>query len=171
LCAGGVSETNKINELIKSTSHWPSDCILIIKAKNSNPLLERKITETQKFKNIIFCNDYFSPDELHSLIKYCNGSICLYKNESENIYYLGKSSGKIMRSIALGKPVIATKFPSLEFIEEFGIGKLVENENDIGNAIKYLIENSNYLENNCVNSYHKISFERYWKIIEKRIIQ
>ena len=84
---------------------------------------------------------------------------------SDNFRFIGKSSGKILRSIALGKPVIASKFKSLKYIEDNKFGILVSHPNEISEAIKSIISNQKMYNENCNENYNKISFEKYWKKI------
>ena len=109
------------------------------------------------------------PKKLHSLIRYCTASICLYRDINDNFKYVGKSSGKLMRSIALGNPVIASKSDSLKFVEDLGFGKLVSHPNEISNAVQFVVDNNDKLKENCEKNYYKISFETYWRIFEKKL--
>ena len=170
LTAGGISETYLISDLISSVRNWPKNCVLIVKSKNSNDDLKNKYPELNLSENIILCNENLSSKKLHSLIKYCTASIGLYRNENDNVYYVGKSSGKIMRSLALGKPVIASNFPSLNFIKEMNLGKLVSDPGEIGKAVEYILENQEKLMANCIENYPTISFEKYWTIFKKNLI-
>jgi glycosyltransferase involved in cell wall biosynthesis len=169
LSAGGINETYLLPELLRSIKDWPENSILILKGKNDIAEIREKYKDLDYPNKIIWSSDSFSPDELHSLIRYCTASVCLYRNENENIYYMGKSSGKLMRSIGLGKPVIATNFPSLNFVEEMEIGKLVGVQDEIGEAVNYIIQNEAKLAANCIEKYPAISFEKYWDVLEKKL--
>ena len=59
---------------------------------------------------------------LNSLVAHCNGSFALYRNMGPNILLTGTSSGKLMRSVMCGSPVIASSFDSLRFVSQEGIG-------------------------------------------------
>ena len=161
ISAGGVGDLYQTGELLNSVSSWPKNVVLILKGKTNIEEYRKKYAHLDN-QNVIWCSDSFSPDKLHSLIKYCSASICLYRNTSGNILYMGKSSGKIMRSLALGKPVIATDFGSLSFVKELNLGKLVAHPDEISRAIKYIIDNQKELESACSKNYKQISFEKYW---------
>ena len=170
LAAGGINDTYLISDLLESLNEWPKDAILILKSKNKINDFNRSINQLHLKDKVIWVNESYSLDKLHSLIKYCTASICLYKNEGDNIYYMGKSSGKIMRSIALGRPVISSDFPSLKFIELLKIGKLVSTSTEIVEAIEFIMDNNDKLKENCEKNYNQISYETYWRIFEKHLI-
>ena len=149
LSAGGIGDLYFISEILNSVKAWPDNTTLILKGKNNIDAIKQKYNHLALDNKVIWCSDNFSPDELHSLIKYSTASICLYRNENDNIYFMGKSSGKLMRSIALGKPVIASNFKSLNFVEELKIGKQAGNEAEIAEAVKYIIANEIELQSNC----------------------
>jgi glycosyltransferase involved in cell wall biosynthesis len=169
LAAGGINDTYLISDLLESLNKWPKDAILILKSKNKINDLNRSFNQLNLKDKVICVNESYSLDKLHSLIKYCTASICLYKNKGDNIYYMGKSSGKIMRSIALGKPVISSDFPSLKYIELLKIGKLVYTSTQIVEAVEYILENEEKLIANCLEKYPLIGFEKYWEKFEKNI--
>ena len=169
LSAGGIGDLYFLPELLNSLENWPDDAILILKGKNNINSIKNKYSHLPIKDKVIWCSDNFLPDELHSLIKYSTASICLYKNENDNIYYMGKSSGKLMRSIALGKPVITSNFSSLNFVEELEIGKQAGKETEIVKAVNYIIKNGNQLQTNCIQKYSSISFEKYWSKLEESI--
>lgn len=165
LMAGGISDHNYILEIIKSTMRWPENAILLIKGKK-NSFLNQNFIANQK---IYYSDNMFSQKKLHSLIKYCTASICLYKEINDNFKFVGKSSGKLMRSIALGKPVIVNDSTSFDFVNQYNIGAAIKNEQEIPTAIKYILENEAELQKNCSNTYHKISYEKYWGELENML--
>ena len=167
IMAGGISEHNYINEIIESTNLWPENTILLLKGKKNESI---KINSNNKSK-IVFSDEILEPAKLHSLIKYCDASICLYKEINENFKFVGKSSGKLMRSIALGKPVITNNNTSFSFIKELNIGVTINQPEEISSAIKFIIENKTLLEKNCSEKYHAICYESYWEKFEKHLFK
>lgn len=164
LMAGGLQEFNQISELITSLQHWPENTVLILKGKNDVKGFKQKHSDLSE--KIIWSSESFSPDKLHSLIKYCSASLCLYKHINDNLTYVGKSSGKLMRSVILGKPVITSTSDAFRFVEEMNIGIMTNSTGDIANAIRIIIERGSEMEKNCRDNYFKISFESYWEKFE-----
>lgn len=165
LMAGGISDHNYILEIINSVKDWPENTVLLIKGKQ-NSLLNDIIKNNN---NIFYSDTVLEPEMLHSLIKYCTASICLYKEVNDNFKFVGKSSGKLMRSIGLGKPVITNNSISFDFINQYNLGILIDTQLNLPNSIKYIIENQDVLNANCKKYYSKISYEKYWKDFEKAI--
>jgi glycosyltransferase involved in cell wall biosynthesis len=162
ISAGGIGDVYQLTELLMSVKDWPEDCVLILKGKTKIQMNLRSFDHLESIEKVIWNSDNFSPEKLHSLINYCTASICLYRNIDDNILSMGKSSGKLMRSLALGKPVIASAFDSLSFVEELGIGKLVKHPSEIPNVIKYILNNEEQLKQACKSNYSEISFEKGW---------
>jgi glycosyltransferase involved in cell wall biosynthesis len=163
LVAGGMSEVNQLSELLSSVKNWPENTLVILKGKHDIENVKKLYASINIPEKIIWCGENFSPEKLHSLIKYSTASICLYQDINDNFRFVGKSAGKLMRSILLGKPVIVSKYNSLDFVEELGIGKIVKHPNEIPLAVEYIIKNEEQLISNCKNNYHKISYEKYWE--------
>jgi hypothetical protein len=169
ISAGGISDTYQITELLISLKDWPQDCVLILKGKTKIHLIQRSFDHLERMDRVIWNSENFTPVDLHSLIKYCTASICLYRNVDDNILFMGKSSGKLMRSVALGRPVIASAFNSLSFVEEMQLGKLVHHPSEIHLAVKYILEHEQQLAKNCTEKYDQICFERGWVEFSKAV--
>jgi hypothetical protein len=170
ISAGGVGDTYRLPELMSSLPKLPENVILIIKGKNNLELFKEKYANIPGNEKVIWSSENFTPDKLHSLVHYCTASVCLYKNEDNNILYIGKSSGKLMRSLLLGKPVITSGFDSLKFVDELNVGKTVTSAEEIPIAFKYIIENEDLLKKNCKENYKNISYEKYWKSFESTLL-
>ena len=67
----------------------------------------------------------------------------------------------------MGKPVIASKFESVKFVEDFKFGILVSHPNEIGEAINSIIKNQKNYNKSCEENYGEISFESYWTKLSK----
>lgn len=170
LMAGGMYEIYQLPELLVSVEKWPNDTVLLLKGKSDLLNIKRSFSHLNLKDKVIWNDDFLTPNELHSLIKYCSASICLYRDINDNFKFVGKSSGKLMRSIALGNPVIASKSDSLNFVENLGIGKLVYHPNEIPKAVQYVIDNDKSLKESCLKNYAQISYEEYWDKFEKHLI-
>lgn len=169
LMAGGLQAYLQIEDLMESVNQWPDDCVLILKGKNRVAGYAEKVKHLLVPGKIVWSEEAYSPDLLHSLIAYCEASICLYEGLNDNLSVVGKSSGKLMRSILLGKPVIVSKQPSFAFVEELGLGVQVNNQEEIAGAVKYILDHSSELQQNCRDKYDQLSFENYWNRFEKAL--
>ena len=88
---------------------------------------------------------------LNSLVAHCNGSFALYRNMGPNILLIGTSSGKLMRSVMCGSPVIASSFDSLRFVSQEGIGVQVCHPSEIPAAIQELTRNERAYREKCLS--------------------
>lgn len=170
LMAGGLQGSLLIAELMSSVKNWPENSVLIIKGKHEVRGFKESLEHLNIPEKIIWSVETFDPDTLHSLIRYCAASICLYNGINDNLAAVGKSSGKLMRSVWLGKPVIVSKQDSFQFVEDLGLGKMVDQPEEIADAVRYILENEKTLQENCVKHYPSISFEQYWTAFSKAIM-
>lgn len=166
LMAGGLSDSLLIADLMQSVALWPEEAVLIIKGKHN----VRGFRETVEHMNIpgriIWSEESFSPEKLHSLIASCSASICLYDGSNDNLSTVGKSSGKLMRSILFGRPVITSRQESFQFTEDLGIGVMADGQEEIAEAVSYILSHESEMQENCRTHYPSISFETYWEKFE-----
>ena len=167
LMAGGMNDFCQLPELLTSVKNWPDNTVLLLKGKQDINNIRRSLKHIDIPAKIVWSGESFTPDELHSLIKYCTASICLYTDVNDNFRYVGKSAGKLMRSVLLGKPVIVSNSESFQFVEDFGFGKMVTHSTEIPSAIQYILDNEKELGDNCKKNYQEISYEKYWGVFEK----
>src|SRR3989338_8735512 len=170
LMAGGLQGSALIPELMSSVKNWPDNAVLIIKGKYEVKGFKESLEHLSIPRKIIWSAETFDPNTLHSLIRYCSASICLYDGINDNLAFVGKSSGKLMRSVWLGKPVIVSKQSSFQFVEDLGLGKMVDQPEEIAEAVSYILENETELQHNCVQHYPSISFEYYWTAFSKAVM-
>ncbi len=171
LMAGGLQDFNKIEELVASTVLWPENTVLIVKGKNEFHGFSERFKSFINNEQIIFSSVSFTPEELHSLISYSNASFCLYEPINENLEFVGKSSGKLMRSILLGKPVIVSKSEAFNFVTDYNFGIQVSNSEEIAEAVKNILMNNKEFSDSCSKNYNQVSFEVYWEKFEKYLFK
>ena len=169
LQAGGLYDFNQIAESMVSVAEWPEQARLLINGKETihNPFSAYDhLWIPQK---MLFSNQLLNDPEFHSLLKFSAGSFGLYRNLAD-LHLVGKSSGKIMRSLACGRPVIASRLPSLQFIETLGIGQLVSHPREIPQAIQNILEDHSAYTQRCYQHFsEQLSFEVYWQDFVKAL--
>ena len=69
----------------------------------------------------------------------------------QNFLLTGTSSGKLMRSVMCGSPVIASSFESLRFVSQEGIGVQVSHPSEISAAIQELTRNERAYRQRCLS--------------------
>lgn len=151
LFSGGLASINQVIEMITSVKLWADDFVLVMNSNNLKSLqdFKSKVPHLNIQDKIIWLEEDLTEVEFHSLIasSFCN--ICLYSNVSPNLYTVGKSSGKAMRSILLGVPVICTDFPSFDFIKINNLGICINHPLELAGALDKLNKNSKILIANC----------------------
>jgi glycosyltransferase involved in cell wall biosynthesis len=169
LCAGGMGDHNQIPELMSSVPSWPEDYVLILRGNNptSGAMYRDNLRHLDWPGRINWHFDLLSPGELDSLFQFSLASIALYRWQGANMIEMGKASGKILRSIALGVPVIATNFPSLSFIETSGSGVLVNHPSEIAPAIQKIEASRDDFRARCLEYGRRyLSFDSCWTVFE-----
>jgi len=158
LYAGGIDRENNIELLLSVFPLTSDNFYLVMIGRNrgyaANPLY--------KHKRIIWVDIPLADEELLSLHQ---TSLCIIAFYSSMMWleYVGKSSGKIMRAIIAGCPVITTDFPSLQFIKDFGFGVLIRQAHEIIHALNEIKANRPYYQENLIAHRDEVSFEKYWE--------
>jgi hypothetical protein len=162
LHAGSISDWAQAPELLTTVPFWPENTALILQCR-------AKRTDFQQYEHLqlpgrVFWQlDPLPPDELHSLIKFCAASFALYRNTGPNLALVGMSSGKLMRSLACGVPVIASDLASLAFVREQKVGLVVRHPAEIPAAVTHMIERRADYRDRCLEfSRTTGSYARHW---------
>lgn len=162
LLAGGIWDFNGIAEAMFTVREWPEEAILLINGKESRYNPTSAYSHLQEPGRIFWHRDLLDDPEFHSLVRYCAASFGFYRNQ-DDLSYVGKSSGKILRSIASGRPVIASRFDSLAFLEEEDIGVLIGHPRETPVAVARILADPAGYSARCQKAYQeKLSFEAFW---------
>lgn len=167
LNAGSLSDWSQIPELLSSVPYWNRKAVLILhsRSKDKVEIYRKQLSHLDIPGKAFWSYQPLSEPELNSLVAFCTGNFALYRNLGPNIEYVGFSSGKLMRSLACGSPVIASDLPSLSFVSEHKLGVLVNHPSEISDAIEEVIENRAAYSANCLRfSEEKVSFNHSWQI-------
>lgn len=165
LHAGSVSDWAQVPEILGSMAYWPDNTVLVINSRSAITSAYRSQLSHLILKDRVFwAAGALREDELNSLVASCLGSFALYRDLGDNVRYIGWSSGKLMRSIVCGRPVIASRYPSLDFVESEGVGRLVTHPSEIPDAVHELVENSSQYSKNCRRyADETINFANWWR--------
>ncbi len=167
LHAGSISDWTQIPELLSTLPCWPKNTVLLLQSRGSSDEVDRyrKQLSHLDLPERIMWNTRPLPDwKLNSLVSFSSGNFALYRNLGSNIENMGFSSGKLMRSIAFGSPVIASNFASLSFVREHHLGVLIDHPMEISSAVKEISENRDFYSQNCKEfCQNHLSFERAWE--------
>jgi hypothetical protein len=165
LHGGSVADWAQIPELLSSLPYWPPKTTLVIHCQSSEMLnaYRKELSHLDVPGRVVWSSESLSNEELNALVAYCTGNFALYRNTNLNFEYIGFSSGKLMRSLACGSPVIASRFLSLSFVEEFQLGFLVRHPAEIPDAIQGILNDRAAYAQRCLEfCRNHASFERAW---------
>ncbi len=165
LHAGSVADWSQIPEIMSSVPYWRERTCLIIHTRSNENILKyrQQLSHLEIAGRIFWSLEPLSDSDLNSLVSYCSGNFALYRNLGPNIEYIGFSSGKLMRSLIYGSPVIASQLPSLQFVEDHQLGVLVKHSAEIPHAIEKILLNRDLYSSNCLHFCKtQASFEQKW---------
>jgi hypothetical protein len=166
LYAGNIySKWAMTKELLSSALIWPDDWVLLLHSKARRAESEKQTTlQTGLLGSKIFISDDILDEyEYEALVKSVDVGIALYDGRvSENLYYLGYSSGKVSQYLRCGIPVIINRLPLIDkLVEDYNCGYIVD---DLLQISHYLIDiNNNY------NHYSMNAHEAFLKVINPEL--
>lgn len=156
--AGGIDRENNIDFLLTVFPFTLENFFLVMVGKNHKYKNDRYLTHSR----IVWIEDPLSDGELHGLVSQAVCTVAFYADFLD-LEYVGKSSGKIMRSLLFETPVITTAFESLKFIKDDGMGELIEKPHELVEAIVKIGKDRKTYADNIRKNLHKYTFENYWK--------
>ena len=171
LQAGALADWTQVPELLVGIGCWPDDAVLLLHSQTPDEAARyrQQLSHLDNHERVFWSFEPLSEAMLHSLISSCSGNFALYRNTGPNLELVGTSSGKIMRSIVCGTPVITSSFKSLEFVSREGVGIQVSHPLDIPTAITNLMRNQESYRSQCLlfAKSEKYLREKAWeKIVE-----
>jgi glycosyltransferase involved in cell wall biosynthesis len=165
LHAGSVADWAQIPEILCTVPHWDKSAVLLIHSRSKDGMesYRRQLSHLDIPGRVVWSDEPLTEKEINSLVAFCQGSFALYRNTGPNIEYMGTSSGKLMRSVACGTPIIASRFDSLSFVRQHNIGLLVSHSAEIPAAVDTILNNQETYRQNCIDFYQTLaSFDRAW---------
>jgi glycosyltransferase involved in cell wall biosynthesis len=151
--AGTINDWAQVPEILASVSYWPKDAVLLLhnsRAGDEFVRYRKWVSHLDNPERVFWSSSRLPEDKLNSLISSCSGSFALYRNDGPNTEQVGTSSGKLMRSIVCGTPVIASSFESLKFVTIEGLGIQVTHPAEISAAIDNLMRNRESYRERCL---------------------
>ena len=171
LHSGGFGKWFRCKELAEATQNWNENYQLIFHTSHKvddDPYFQSVYKGT--YQHVVFSLQPVSTYELDSLVASANIGIALYSIEElgYRAIYMGLAAGKIGNYLKCGVPVIATRLPSLSYIEEYKCGVLIDNEDKIQEAITTILADIKSYKENAYRCYKELWYpEKYLsKIIQ-----
>jgi glycosyltransferase involved in cell wall biosynthesis len=168
--AGGIGDHNQVPEILRSVRCWPQGYVLIVRGHNRAFALRyrKKLQDFDIPGRIFWLLDPLTSDEFSSLLQYCRISFALYRLSNANMIEVGRASGKILQSVSLGVPVIASNLSSLDYVREHGLGRLVTDSSEIAGAITDITEHEQSIKDGCRRFTERfLNYEAGWRRFEE----
>ncbi len=149
---GSLGQKCQLPEILCTLPLWdPQYDLIIIGWKKEYYELYRHLLTDRVVLNTGRLNDA----EYSSLIQFCYATLGLYSRYIDRDQ-IGMSSGRVLRSVMLGIPVIANDYPSMSYVEELGAGKSIHTVLDIPQLLTEGIQTtqSASLVQNKMNDYY-----------------
>lgn len=171
LHAGSIADWAQLPEILGSIPYWPEQTVLILNSRTPVPASYRQeLAHLLPRDRVYWTEEPLRETELNSLVSYSMANFALYRDLGDNIRYIGWSAGKLLRSIICGRPVIASRYPSLAFIEEHRLGKLVNHPAEIPAAVDDIVNNQQTYRQNCLEyASTELEFNRWWLQVVERL--
>lgn len=175
LHSGGFGRWFRCRELAQSSKQWNSDYLLVFHLSHQmegDPYFDE--VYQNKHSNMAFSQEPVGTDELDKLVSSAHVGVALYseKDLGYRATYMGVAAGKIGNYLKCGLPVIATRLPSLQYLEDFYCGILIDHESEIQTALQCI--DKNYLEyrQNALHCYRELwDPEAYICTIEESLLK
>ena len=141
LQAGTLGDWAQGTELLCSVPYWPEGTVLLLHSRTDggSTAYRKQISHLDTPSRIFWSEKQLPENLLNSLTSYCAGTFALYRDTGPNIATMGMSSGKLMRSIACGTPVITSALEFLNFVTQERVGIQVRHPSEIPDAIAHLM--------------------------------
>lgn len=166
LHAGSIADWAEVPEILSSLPYWPDKVVLVLHSRSREGMetYRKQLSHLEVPGKVIWTSQLMTQSYLNSLVAYSAINFALYRNTGPNIEYIGFSSGKLMRSIVCGCPVIASKLPSVSFVADYGLGILVNHPVEIPDAIKEILSNRETYQQRCLQfCTTEVSFNKAWE--------
>ncbi len=167
LQAGRIDDGTQVPEILFSLPDWPENTVLILHNVQSPEKVKKyrqQLSHLELPGRVIWSYEAIPNEDLHSLIVYCAGNFALYRKTDVNMEYIGFASGKLMRSLACGAPVIVSNQSFFSFVEDYQLGVLITHPSEIPGAVREIIQNRDAYSKRCLDfAQTEVSFEKAWQ--------
>ncbi len=150
LHAGSVADWTQVPEILSSVVYWPPNAVVLLHGRESDHgKYRQQLSHLDVSGRVYWSSSPLSERLLNSLVTHCDGNFALFRNNGPNIVLTGTSSGKLMRSLACGCPVIASNYDSLAFVTSERVGIQVNHPSEIPAAVRELSQSSDAYRARC----------------------
>lgn len=176
LHSGGLGKWFQCQELALSTKNWPENTTLVFHTSHqveSTAYYQDMVAKDFKGK-VLFSTKPVDTSELDTLVASAGIGVATYsiRELDYRAKYMGLAAGKIGNYLKCGIPVIATKVSSLNYIEDYRCGVLIDDLSEMAQAISTICNDYNTYVNNAHTCYQQLwQPEPYLKEILKTLYE
>lgn len=149
---GGLGGWNQVPEMLASVPTWGEDYVLVMRPfpHRSADCAERRELEHLAHPRVRWIENTDVDDRVvNSLFKRSLCTLGLYRDMGPNVAHVGLSSGKVMRSIACGTPVIVSRVGFGDSMTVAGVGREVSHPLEIGPMLEEVDAKRSQMSQKC----------------------
>lgn len=175
LHSGGLGKWFCSKELARSAKGWDASYVLVFHTSHNvdrdSYFMELK-EEMGGCGKVLFSTTPVPNDELDRLVASAKIGIALYSIDvlGYRAKYMGLAAGKIGNCLKCGVPVVATRVDSLSYLEEYHCGVLVDDVEEVADAIARIMADYDNYRKGAYKCYKELWHPaRYLEVIEKKL--
>lgn len=160
LHSGGFLDVFRCKELISQAINWPDNLTLVYHTSHrvQNHPFYKEISENFNLSKIKLSLNPLDNETLDKMIASCHIGLALYSKEllGYRAELMGLAGGKIGNYLKCGIPVIASRMPSLKYLEEYGAGILIDDESEIPSVAARIMEKYSEYKQHAYECYNNL---------------
>ncbi len=168
--SGYAASSTGVHWIINTLDQLPANCQIIIQPGGSllDPLMHALFIRLSRYEQIIYIHGRNSSFiEAMSLNQAADIGLVFYLSPKPQFQKMGVSSNRLCMYLQMGKPVIASKQESFAFVEEYGAGILIENENNLAKAVTKIATDYDQYSHAAYNCYqYYIQPQKHLQLLE-----
>jgi glycosyltransferase involved in cell wall biosynthesis len=135
-------------------------------------LYARQLQEA-KSNQLIISDKLVDDAEKTDIYLSCDVVFVGFSGASENLRLAAGSAGKLYDALRTGRPVLAIDSPGMrEIVEGNRVGKVVNNEFELGQGLEWIVENYQELQENCKIAHNRYSHDRhFYQMLENALLK
>lgn len=170
LVTGTLLPLTGIEVILKTTSEWPNDWVLVLHGwvPDSQFLTHIKNEISENPGRIFLSTDLIPSEQKFSIFQSVDLCFIWYSPDDLNLKYAAGSAGKYYDSLRCGLPMIGNQIPMMGRLLE-GVGIVVRNEKEIAAAIKKISADYDTFQENGFRKFENFEFSRSFEPIYEKI--
>lgn len=166
--SGGFNETAGAGWLLDAFCRKP-ETRLVVQAVNMPAFQRLLLSHVQGAERLYLESRRLGWHEAWASASAMDIGLSIYLNQAPQFQHMGISSNRLCMFLAMGVPVIASRQPSFQFIEDYDCGVLVSNESEFAAAVDRIASRLPEMRANalrCTREYIRAE-ERYQELRQR----